>query len=128
MHVCAYTRVLTSFFCCVVFVVSTAVVAADETRARLTARRDVLEAAEGAHRDAAAIKAVYEALEAVGAASAAERARGILRGLQFTPELMTRPAADLSGVRFGERRMSAWLCFACVCACVVCLFHITTRC
>eukprot|EP00959_Pyramimonas_sp_CCMP1952_P351427 7363297-Pyramimonas_sp.AAC.1 len=40
---------------------------------------------------------MYEQLDAIGAAGAPERARGVLRGLQFSAKMMDTPVSALSG-------------------------------
>jgi len=53
--------------------------------------------AAGDGKDEARLKAVYDRLEEIGAADAEARAIRILRGLQFTPDLMEKPTKALSG-------------------------------
>jgi len=48
-------------------------------------------------KDPARLKAVYERLEEIGAADAEARAMRILRGLQFTPDLLEKETKALSG-------------------------------
>lgn len=71
------------------------VLAGDTRRAGLLRERDRLEAKGEAAADELA--AVYGELDEIGAHSAPERAREMLKGLQFTPTAMDAPVSTLSG-------------------------------
>ena len=56
------------------------------------------------HEDAAVdldierrVREIHDELKAIGASDAHERARKVLRGLQFSPKQMERPVSTLSG-------------------------------
>eukprot|EP00242_Pyramimonas_sp_CCMP2087_P006181 CAMPEP_0198199308 /NCGR_PEP_ID=MMETSP1445-20131203/2625_1 /TAXON_ID=36898 /ORGANISM="Pyramimonas sp., Strain CCMP2087" /LENGTH=946 /DNA_ID=CAMNT_0043869121 /DNA_START=160 /DNA_END=3000 /DNA_ORIENTATION=- len=80
-----------------------AVVESDELRKHLMAQKDALEGkdvAEGKdtlEEHAQQLVQIYEQLDAIGAAGAHERARVVLKGLQFSPQMMDTPVASLSG-------------------------------
>lgn len=60
--------------------------------------RELQAAAEsGGAKDEVRLKAIYERLEEIGAADAEVRAMRILRGLQFTPDLLAKGTKALSG-------------------------------
>lgn len=61
---------------------------------------------------------VYEELRAIGAASAEAKARRILAGLGFTPEMQNRPTKKFSGgwrMRVSLARSEPDLTRVCVC-------------
>ncbi|XP_033912645.3 ATP-binding cassette sub-family F member 1-like isoform X3 [Acipenser ruthenus] len=76
-----------------------AVLKADTKRAKLLEEEKQLQSLLERGEDSAAdrLEKVYEELRAIGAAAAEAKARRILAGLSFTPEMQNRPTKKFSG-------------------------------